>query len=140
MLKIWVEREILSGQFPQHTFDNIISSASVVLMPYEEGAQSGVMAHCFAFKKPVIASALPAFKKTIEASGGGVICNNEKEFIDKTIELLNNSKKLQSLARNIENYISQKVGWSLVAEKHIEIYHSVITMPYGRARYVYVDP
>ncbi|MCK4249351.1 MAG: glycosyltransferase, partial [Candidatus Omnitrophica bacterium] len=54
---------VLRGQFPQKTFDTIISASDVVALPYEIGGQSGVMAHCYAFSKPVVTSALPAFKK-----------------------------------------------------------------------------
>jgi len=37
--------EVLRGQFPQHTFDTILSASDIMLFPYTAGAQSGVMAH-----------------------------------------------------------------------------------------------
>jgi glycosyltransferase involved in cell wall biosynthesis len=49
---------VLRGQFPQKTFDTIISASDVVVLPYELSGQSGILAQCYAFTKPVIASSL----------------------------------------------------------------------------------
>ena len=34
-------------------------------------------------------------------------------------------------------YVAQRIGWSKVAQLHIDVYHSVVRVPYGKAKYVF---
>ncbi len=129
---------VLRGQFPQDTFDTIVSASDVVVLPYEIGAQSGILAQCFAFGKPVITSNLPAFKKTIDNSKGGLTCDTEADYMENIVNTLNDSNLQRMFAENIRNYVKEKVGWSTVAQQHTEVYRSVIRVPYGKAKYVYL--
>ncbi len=128
---------VLRGQFPQHTFDTIVSTSDVVILPYELGAQSGIMAQCFAFSKPVITSDLPAFKSILKKSRGGYACSTRQEYLDKIKTILNDKKIAQSLRENIRAYVKNDVGWSILAKSHLDVYQSVVRVPYGKARYVY---
>lgn len=129
--------KIFRGQFPQHTFDTILSAADVVVLPYEVGAQSGMMAQCFAMHRPVVASDLPAFRKVIERSGGGVNCSTDEEYIEAILKILNDGKERDGITSKCRKYIKESAGWSRIAEKHIDVYHSVVTVPYGKARYIF---
>jgi len=129
--------EILRGQFPQHTFDTIISAADVVVLPYEVGAQSGMMAQCFAAGVPVITSDLPAFRIIIERSGGGLVCEKDEDYPETILRALNDRELADGMKKNIRQYVSEKAGWSQIAQQHIDAYHSGVTVPYGKARYVY---
>jgi glycosyltransferase involved in cell wall biosynthesis len=129
--------EILRGQFPQHTFDTIIAAADLVVLPYDTGAQSGMMAQCFAQGVPVVASGLPAFKLLIERSGGGCVAESDSEYKDLIVELLRNDERRRDMRANIRAYVEKQAGWSKIAQAHTNVYQSVVTTPYGKARYVY---
>ncbi len=128
---------VLRGQFPQHTFDTIVSAADVMALPYIAGAQSGIMAQSFAFHKPVVTSSLPAFKRLVKASKGGLVCKSEKDYAKNILKILQDDELRHKLKDNIKNYVEQDLKWSKAAEKHIDVYHSVINVPYGNAKYVY---
>ena len=128
---------ILRGQFPQYTFDTIISACDVTVLPYQIGAQSGIMAQCYAFHKPIVTSNLPAFKRSIKASQGGLACNNREDYVKNIIKILKDDEYRHKLENNIEKYVNHQVGWSKTAEKHVEVYHSVVNVPYGKAKYAY---
>lgn len=128
---------VFRGQFPQYTFDTIISSCDVMALPYRGGAQSGIMAQCYAFHKPMVTSNLPAFRISIKASQGGLTCKNGKDYVKNITKILRDDKFRNNLEDNIKNYVEQVVGWSKVAKKHVEVYHSVVRVPYGNAKYVY---
>jgi 1,2-diacylglycerol 3-alpha-glucosyltransferase len=128
---------VLRGQFPQNTFDTIISASDVVVLPYEKSGQSGILAHCYALYKPVVASNLISFKKSIERSKGGLLSSNDSEFITNIVKLLQDKQLLQTLKKNIKEYIKQDVRWGNIAKAHIKIYHSVVKVPYGKARHVF---
>ena len=128
---------VLRGQFPQKTFDTIISASDVVALPYEIGGQSGVMAHCYAFGKPVVTSALPAFKKSIEHSQGGLTCETKQDYVKNIIELITNDNLRHEMQINIRNYVKDQVGWRKIAQSHVKVYQSVVKVPYGKARHVF---
>ena len=130
---------VLRGQFPQHTFDTIVSASDVVVLPYDLGGQSGIMSQCFAFGKPVVTSNLLAFKIILEKCKGGFVCETKQDYLEKVATILNNTILAQSLRENINNYVDQKAGWSKIAQSHIKIYRSVVRVPYGKARYVQWD-
>ncbi len=129
--------EIYRGQFPQHTFDTILSAADVVVLPYSKGGQSGILSQCMAMHIPVVTSDLKAFKSIIHRSGGGIICQNDNEYVNAIIELIDNPSKSNEIKNNIKQYINCEAGWSKIAQQHIDVYHSVVTVPYGKAKYIY---
>jgi len=128
---------VLRGQFPQHTFDTIISASDVVGLPYEEGGQSGIMAQCYAFHKPMVTSSLLAFKKSIEKSKGGLICETDEDYVKSIIRLITDTDLRQEFQRNIKKHVENQVSWELVAKEHIGVYRQVVNVPYGKAKYVY---
>ncbi len=128
---------LLRGQFPQHTFDTILSAADCVVLPYEKGSQSGMLAQCFALKCPVVVSALPAFQAVMQRSGGGLVCEKDEDYVAAILEVLNDGELRRRLQDNIGEYVRQRAGWSHIAKKHLEVYRGVVTVPYGKGRYVY---
>jgi 1,2-diacylglycerol 3-alpha-glucosyltransferase len=128
---------VLRGQFPQHTFDTIVSASDLVVLPYVTGAQSGIMAQCFAFNKPVVASNLLAFRKLVDRSKGGWICKSDDEYVRDIIQILRDDELYRTLQNNIKAYVKDYSSWSKIAQHHIKVYHSVVRIPYGRAKYVY---
>jgi glycosyltransferase involved in cell wall biosynthesis len=129
----------LRGQFPQHTFDTIISAADCVALPYEVGGQSGLLAQCFAHGTPAVVSNLRAFRLLVERSGGGLVCDTDKDYISAILKVLNDQKLRDQMRTNVAKYIRDHAGWSQVARQHLEVYSDVIE-PYGKGRYVYFPP
>ena len=128
---------VLRGQFPQHTCDTIVSASDVVVLPYEIGGQSGIMSQCFAFGKPVVTSNLPAFKRIFEQCHGGFACETKQDYLKNIAAILTDEKLFHTLKTHIKNYVAQKIGWSKVAQLHIDVYHPVVRVPYGKAKHVY---
>ena len=38
---------------------------------------------------------------------------------------------------SIANYVRRDAGWSNIAARHCDVYHEIVTTPYGKAKYVY---
>jgi 1,2-diacylglycerol 3-alpha-glucosyltransferase len=128
---------ILRGQFPQYTFDTIMSAADVVVLPYEKGGQSGILSQCFALQRPVVVSNLPAFRTLLERVEAGLLCENDADYPDRILELLDDKALHRRCQINIQEYVREHAAWRHIAGRHIDVYHSVITVPYGKAEYVY---
>jgi 1,2-diacylglycerol 3-alpha-glucosyltransferase len=125
---------VLHGQFPQREFDTIISAADVVSLPYEKGAQSGIMAHCFAFGKPVVVSNLQGFRNWVEESGGGLVAESDDELERHLITILSDDDYRKRLSGNIEKFVSKKASWRVVSGSHSEVYDKYAWLPTPKAR------
>lgn len=128
--------EVFRGQFPQRTFDTIISASDVMVFPYSEGAQSGIMAHAFSFGKPIVTSDLPAFKNIINESGAGLIAKNDDEYVDTIVDLLQNRELYDKCSNNAFRHVQEKISWNIIANKTLDIYKQFdLNLP--RSRYIY---
>jgi glycosyltransferase involved in cell wall biosynthesis len=127
---------VLRGQFPQKTFDTIISASDVVPMPYQTGAQSGIMAHCFSFGKPIVASPLKAFADTIEKSKAGLIAESDEEFVAAIVKILKDEELARGFSENAIRFVKNHISWRRIAKETVKVYHDIVVRPYGRARYV----
>lgn len=129
--------QILSGQFPQHTFDTLLSAADVVCLPYDEGAQSGVLSQAIAFRRPLVTSQLKAFTSVTRRSGAGVSCL-EDDYAGAINRVLSSNALANSFSAAADTYIRRRAGWSVIARRHLELYQSVISDGAGSGRYVHV--
>jgi glycosyltransferase involved in cell wall biosynthesis len=128
---------VLRGQFPQHTFDTIMSAADVVALPYERGAQSGILSQCFALERPVVVSDLPAFEELVTRSGVGLVCHTDRDYVENIIKLLNDEVLSRQCQTNIRRYVQGRASWRLIARRHMEVYEEIIFERYGNGRFVY---
>ena len=128
---------ILSGQFPQHTFDTIMSAADVVVLPYDVGAQSGVLSHAIAFRRPVVTSSLKAFQCVTRRSGAGVSCA-EDGYAGEINRVLSEPAVRTRFASSANRYIRQRAGWSVVARRHELVYRKCLDECENSGEYVYV--
>ncbi len=129
--------KVLYGQIPQHTFDTVISAADVVALPYEIGGQSGIMAHCFAFGKPVVTSDLPAFQKWIDAAGGGMTAGTDQQMEDAIVSLLGDAEARAGHAKSIGKFVHDIASWPVIAESHMDIYNGIVKPPTSNAEYAF---
>jgi len=129
--------EVLRGQFPQHTFDMIMSAADVIVLPYELGAQSGILAQSSAFCIPVVTSDLLSFKLWNEETGGGLTAKNDDDYVKHISRILTDKKFSETLQENIRKD-NEKRNWDVVAKQHLLAYEEVIKVPYGKAKYFFV--
>jgi glycosyltransferase involved in cell wall biosynthesis len=127
---------VLRGQFPQKTFDTIISASDVVPMPYQKGAQSGIMAHCLSFGKPIVAYPLKAFVDTIEKAKAGLIAERDEEFVTGIVKILEDEKLARDFSENALRFVKNHISWRRIAKETVKVYQEIVLTPYGRARYV----
>lgn len=128
---------VLRGQFPQHTFDTILSAADLVCLPYDKSGQSGILAQSFAHRKPVVTSDLIPFRAWLDRSHGGLLAKNDEKMAEAIIKILSDDDFRKQLENNITSYVDKDVSWEHVARSHIEAYQSVVRVPYGKARHVF---
>ncbi|RLB09014.1 MAG: glycosyl transferase [Deltaproteobacteria bacterium] len=119
----------IRGQLPQHVFDTIICSADVVVLPYKISSQSGILAHCLAFGRPIVASSSPGLENVIQESGAGISCNAKEEFVEAIVRIISDPKFSKKLSENGQRYVKNNISWSIIADKHLEIYNALMDLP-----------
>ena len=131
--------KVLRGQFPQKTFDAILSAADVVPMPYLKGSQSGILAHCLAFGRPVVVSPeVRGLREMLTRAKCGLIANDDDEFVEHIVRILTDDGFRSELSKNARDYVRETLAWQIVAKNTIDVYHKVVIVPYGRARYIHL--
>jgi len=133
--RIWLIR----GQLPQPTFDTILSASDVVVLPYKISSQSGILAHCLAFGKPVVTSRTEAMEEIIRESKAGVVCENRSQFTGQIVRLLSDNQLAETLSKNARTYVRNVVSWSKVAEEHMRLYRGLLEMPKVKTRVLVVE-
>ncbi len=129
--------EVFRGQFPQKTFDTILSACDIIVLPYVVGAQSGIMSHAMTFGKPLVTSNLEAFVATLEKSGAGFYAETDDEYVDRIVTLLTDEEVYNRFSRNAVNYVKEKISWDIIADKTIQVYKQFERKPECRTRYVF---
>jgi glycosyltransferase involved in cell wall biosynthesis len=127
---------VLSGQFPQFTFDTILSTADVIALPYDLGGQSGIMAHASAFHVPVVTSNLMSFLLWNEETKGGLVAHDLNDYAAHICKILSDGNYAKSLQENIKKS-NKKREWSEIANQHLLVYQKVMNFPYKKAKYFY---
>lgn len=131
--------KVLYGKFPQETLDTILSAADLLALPYEKGAQSGVLAQASAMLLPVITSDLLSFKNWIDDVKGGLYAKSDIDYISKITQILSDKDLRLELIQNIKNS-NLKRNWNSIAEDHIKLYKEQLKAPVMNAEFFYVKP
>ncbi|GAB7089646.1 glycosyltransferase [Marinifilum fragile] len=128
--------KIIYGKFPQFTLDTILSAADVMTLPYLKGAQSGVLAQASALLLPVVTSELMSFKNWIEEVKGGFYASNDDEYVNHITNLLQDDDLRIEFQENIR-INNEKINWTQIANRHIELYQNLLVPPIEGAQFYY---
>jgi glycosyltransferase involved in cell wall biosynthesis len=103
-------------------------SSDVVVIPYEQGYESGVLKYAFSCGLPVIASDLPEFSYFAEDSNNCLIFNRGKyrELAEKIEILLDNKEICQIISSNAKKLSDLKWNWNRSAAQTKRIYESLL--------------
>jgi len=119
--------KVLLGPFPQPKFDLILSSADVAVLPYLEGAQSGIMAHCLAFAKPVVVSDnVQALVDTVQKSRGGFVAREDSEMSEAICKILTDKNLANEFSDHARKYVEKHLSWQIIASKHMNLYNEIL--------------
>ncbi|NOY46469.1 MAG: glycosyltransferase [Deltaproteobacteria bacterium] len=117
---------LIRGQLAQETFDRILSAADVVALPYEINAQSGVLAHCLAFGRPVVTSDTESMRRALADSGAGLVCANDDEFVEAISRLLGDPALRERCGEAARRHVRERIAWPLVAARHLDLYRRLV--------------
>ena len=118
--------KVIRGQISQDSFDTIISASDLVVLPYSISSQSGIVAHCLALGRPIVTSATTVMSSLMDRVNVGLVSKTETEFVDNIVRLLQDDALRDRFCSNALEYVRNEISWRKVAERHIEIYRSLV--------------
>ncbi|WEK71697.1 MAG: glycosyltransferase family 4 protein [Candidatus Chryseobacterium colombiense] len=114
--------------YPENLAD-LISQASVVVCPYTDATQSGVIMSAYAFKKPVIATNVGGLPEMVEDKKTGLIIEPKSSdaIYNAVWELYKNKGVLDEMSRNIEKvYFGGEKSWASSANQFMDAFTKII--------------
>jgi len=113
---------------PDNEAAALFQRASIVVLPYTDGSQSGIISIAGSFKKPVVATDVGNFPEMVKDGTTGFIVppKDVNALAEAIIELLNNDKLRQEMGENAYRVLSDKFSWDKIAQKTLQVYQEAI--------------
>jgi starch synthase len=103
--------------------------ASVVVLPYVEASQSGVIPMAYSFGKPVVATAVGGLPAQVEDGKTGYLVppRDEVALAEAIVRLLSNGDLRRALGANGKQKIAAEANPDLIAQNTLAIYRLALT-------------
>ncbi len=129
--------EIIQDYIPNHRLAELFQQAAMIICPYTDATQSGVVMTAYAFWKPVIATRVGGLPEYIEdgITGALVEPENPEQLANSILEwhskLINNDGQ-QNIANAIHQKCLEEFSWNKIADQTLEIYQRTIETRHRR--------
>ena len=105
----------------------LFQKASVVVLPYVEATQSGIIPIAYAFKKPVVVTNVGSIPEVVVDGLTGFIVPPEdaKSLAYAIQKLLQDDELRELMGENAHKKMKDELSWDKISEKTIEIYNNI---------------
>jgi glycosyltransferase involved in cell wall biosynthesis len=120
--------EVHNYRIPDEMVARLFQEASVVVCPYIEASQSGVLAIANAFGKPVVATTVGGIPEMVEPGKTGLLVppRDAQSLAEALVTLLQE----QALRKEMSRYTLQKsqteLSWASIAQSTLQVYERAI--------------
>lgn len=120
--------EIFNEFVPDEMVSELFQKAKVVVLPYIEASQSGVIPIAYAFKKPVVATSVGSIPEIVEEGVTGLIVppKDHKALAYAVLKLLKDEELRKQMGENAFIKMKADLSWDKIAEKTIRVYKKAI--------------
>ena len=129
--KIMINKDIFECHIqyiPNEEVPELFQRASIVVLPYIDASQSGIVPIAYAFKKPVVVTDVGSIPEVVDDGVTGFIVppRDVNALADAIIKLLKNEKLRKKMGEDAYKKMKEELSWDKIAEKTIEVYKEVI--------------
>lgn len=120
--------EVHNRFIPDEEVPSFFQRAKIVVLPYIEGTQTGIIPIAYAFKKPVVVTDVGSIPEVVENGKTGFIVpsKDSNALAEAIIKLLKDDKLRKQMGENAYRKMKEELSWDKIAEKTIEVYKSVL--------------
>ncbi len=125
--------EIINKYIPDAKVAELFQRVSIVVLPYTDASQSGVLTIAYSFKKPVVVTDVGGLPEVVDHGVTGFVVppRDEIALADAIIKLLNDDELRRKMGDNAYKKVKEELSWNTIAEKTIEVYKEVIKNNYA---------
>ena len=129
--KTIIEKEDLQDEvfekleyIPNQEIAFYFTAADIVVLPYNEITQSGILQVAYAFAKPVVATDIGGLNEAVKNGKNGYLVplNDIKALAEKIIEILSDKEKLESMGKYSRYLSDTKYSWDSIAIQTLNVY------------------
>lgn len=123
------ERFIIKNyRIPNEEVAELFQKASVVVLPYLEATQSGVVSLAYVFGKPVVVTNVGALSDVVENGKTGFLVppQDEKALVNAVITLLKDNNLRKEMGKNAYKFAMTELSADRIAKMTIEVYKKAI--------------
>jgi len=106
---------VFTGYISDNDFSGLIKNAAVVVIPYTNTEQSGILNHVLPYNVPIIASNIGGLKETLETIGILVEPRDENSIYSALVKVIQNDKFKNELVNNYHN-LNIQLNSTLIAK------------------------
>jgi len=113
---------------PDEEIAGLFASSAIVVLPYREIDQSGVLLLALASGKPVVASRVGGIPEAIRDGATGVLVPPEdaKTLAQAILDLLQNPAKRAAMGVAARQDVLDRFSWNRIAEQTIQFYETLL--------------
>lgn len=119
---------IHNEHIPEDRAADYFRRASIVVLPYTEASQSGVIPMAYSAGKPVVATTAGGLPETVENGSTGYLVppRDSGQLAEAVTKLLLDQTLRRSMGANAKRKIESECSPTVVAEKTLEIYRRAV--------------
>lgn len=123
-----INYEIYNYFIPDEDVASFFQRASIVVLPYIDASQSGVVPIAYAFKKPVIVTNVGSVPEVVDDGVTGVIIppKDVDSLANAIIQLLIDDNLRTKMGESAYHKMKNELSWDSIANKTVELYLSTI--------------
>lgn len=120
--------EIHNRFIPDEETPIFFQRSKIVILPYKEGTQTGIIPIAYAFKKPVIVTNIGSIPEVVDDGKTGFIIPPEdvNALAGAIIRMLKDDELRRQMGENGYIKMKEELSWDKIAQKMIDIYISTI--------------
>lgn len=115
---------VINRFIPYSEGAKLFSICNVVVLPYIEGSQSGVIHPAYAFKKPVVVTNVGSFPEIVDDCITGFVVppRDPKGLAERITLLLENEKLRKKMGENAYKKLKTDLSWDKISKEIVKIY------------------
>jgi glycosyltransferase involved in cell wall biosynthesis len=128
-LMVHPERFTVYNQFiPDALRDALLQQASLVVLPYIDASQSGVVLLAYSFGKPVVATTVGSLPELVRHGQTGLVVppRDIQALADAIVALLLNGALRERMGQAARHKVAAEHTPTLVAQQHLHVYEQAI--------------
>ena len=108
----------------------------MVVLPYIEASQSGIIPIAYAFKKPVVVTNVGSIPEVVDDGiTGFIVPPKDPDALASAItKLLRDDKLRKEMGESAYRKMEEELSWDKIADKTIEVYREMVNQHKSKRR------